>query len=59
MVEFKAKADGIIKERWGIEVEHVRGPLTYERAFYKKKTERAKINPGMIRGWPISVSGGA
>lgn len=23
MVEFKAKADAIIKERWGIEVEHV------------------------------------
>lgn len=42
MVEFKAKADKIIKERWGIEVEHacVRdsggGKWTYERNLYKK-----------------------
>lgn len=35
MVAFKAKADKIIKERWGIAVEHVRGRLTYERAFYR------------------------
>ena len=35
MVEFKEKADKIILERWGIEVEHVRGPLTYEQAFYR------------------------
>ena len=27
MVEFKAKADRIIKERWGIEVEHIRHNL--------------------------------
>ena len=32
MVEFKEKADKIIRERWGIEVEHVRGRLTYEQA---------------------------
>ena len=40
MVEFKAKADKIIKERWGIEVEHVcamnKGKKwTYEKNFYK------------------------
>lgn len=35
MVEFKAKADKIIRERWGIEVEHIRGRLTYEQAFYR------------------------
>lgn len=38
MVEFKRKADAIIKERWGIEVEHIsaiRGEQdTYERRFY-------------------------
>ena len=39
MVEFKAKADAIIKERWGIEVEHVCAmrdgkKLTYEDLFY-------------------------
>ena len=28
MVEFKAKADAIIKERWGIEVEHLYGEKT-------------------------------
>lgn len=47
MVEFKAKADKIIKERWGIEVEHlcaVRNgeKLTYEKLFYhvpKRKTD--------------------
>ena len=39
MVEFKAKADKIIKERWGIEVEHLCAEkngekLTYEKLFY-------------------------
>lgn len=34
MVEFKAKADKIIKERWGIEVERVRSKWTYESHFY-------------------------
>lgn len=29
MVEFKEKADKIIRERWGIEVEHVR-PVTFK-----------------------------
>lgn len=48
MVEFKAKADKIIKERWSIEVEHlcaVRNgeKLTYEKLFYhipKRKSGR-------------------
>lgn len=40
MVEFKAKADKIIKDRWGIEVEHVfriknGKKLDYESIFYK------------------------
>ena len=30
MVKFKAKADAIIKERWGREVEHFRANVTYE-----------------------------
>lgn len=40
MVEFKEKADRIIKERWGIEVEHLfamdkdGNKLTYEKMFY-------------------------
>lgn len=41
MVEFKAKADKIIKERWGIAVEHVSitkngKKWTYEDNFYKR-----------------------
>ena len=48
MVEFKAKADKIIKEMFGIEVEHlcaVRNgeKLTYEKLFYhvpKRKTDK-------------------
>lgn len=45
MVEFKEKADKIIKERWGISVEHVRGPHTAEQAFIdaaSEETARAK-----------------
>src|SRR5699024_1949692 len=35
MVEFKAKADRIIKERWGIEVEHYRAGMTFQDIFYR------------------------
>lgn len=34
MVEFKKHADKIIKDRWGIEVEHTRAKRTYEERFY-------------------------
>ena len=34
MVEFKKKADTIIKGRWGIEVEHFKADITYEQGFY-------------------------
>ncbi len=51
MVEFKAKADAIIKQRWGIEVEHVRGSLTYEQAFYR--VLGGENRPGQIYGWPF------
>ncbi len=54
MVEFKARADRIIRERWGIEVEHIRAKRTYEERFYTVKT---KSRPGMIYGWPFSVAG--
>lgn len=47
MVEFKAYADKIIKERYGIEVEHICAmkdgeKLTYEKMFYHKPVRRAK-----------------
>lgn len=55
MVEFKAKADAIIKERWGIEVEHIcatreRERITFKRLFYKRRVRGN--NPGKIRGFP-------
>lgn len=51
MIEFKARADTIIKERWGIEVEHTKAKWTYEEIFYRvlKKGKRA----GQIMGWPF------
>ena len=61
MVEFKAKADKIIKELFGIEVEHlcaVRNgkKLTYEKLFYhvpKRKTD--KPNGGGNTGFPFQI----
>lgn len=53
MVEFKAKADGIIKERWGIEVEHVRHKSNYEEMFYKHY--RAGKRRGEIWGFPMHM----
>lgn len=58
MVEFKAKADKIIKERWGIEVEHVCSKRSYNDIFYMvyggngRKAEKLK-NAGNIYGWPF------
>ena len=47
MVEFKAYADKIIKERYGIEVEHICAmrdgeKLTYEKLFYHKPKRKAE-----------------
>lgn len=61
IVEFKAKADAIIKERWGIRVEHIRSVWTYEECFYSghfykntKKQVAFPKNDG-IYGFPIRV----
>ena len=51
MVEFKQKADGIIKSRWGLEVEHVRVDYTYEDYFYKIRY--CKNGEQRIYGFPI------
>ena len=58
MVEFKAKADKIIKERWGIEVEHlcaVRNgeKLTYEKLFYH--VPKRKTDGGGNTGFPFTI----
>lgn len=51
MVEFKAKADEIIKRRWGIEVEHIRAKRCYEDVFYSRFAEGKRC--GDIYGWPF------
>lgn len=55
MVEFKQKADEIIKDRWGITVEHFRSKHTYESAFYLKRghTGRKSKFEGRIYGFPM------
>lgn len=57
MVEFKAKADKIIKERWGIEVEHYRADYTFEEFFYRKygQTGKPSKRAGNIYGWPLTI----
>lgn len=55
MVEFKAKADAIIKDRWGIKVEHLRVKKTYEQVFYRTMAKGKRT--GEIMGWPFSVKG--
>ena len=60
MVEFKAKADKIIKERWGIEVEHFHATkvdrvigekVSYADYFYQEMI--AGKNVGKIKGFPM------
>ena len=62
MVEFKEKADEIIKSRWGIEVEHIfalktrgagGGKLTYEYLFYRENA-KGKF-AGSIKGFPCKI----
>lgn len=53
MVEFKAKADAIIKERYGITVEHFDAGESYEHHFYRKRTLQAKSNTGVMYGFPV------
>ena len=58
IVEFKAKADKIIRERWGIEVEHVRSKYTFESGFYTLVGQKAKPEyRGRPRGWAGTVYG--
>ena len=60
VVEFKRHADKIIKERYGLDVQHVcaRYPdgskVTFEREFYKIPERRNKKKyDGLILGWPM------
>lgn len=56
MVEFKARADKIIKDRYGITVEHYRSRWTFDEAFHLIRGEsgRRSKHAGAIRGWPMT-----
>ncbi len=53
MVQFKTKADAIIRERYGLEVEHISAPYTYEQVFHHVKTRSRTGKNGQIYGWPF------
>lgn len=53
VIEFKQRANHIIKTRWGITVETLRSKMTYEQGFYRVFGPAAKNRPGQIYGWPI------
>lgn len=53
MLGFKKKADKIIKERYGIEVEHIHAPKSYEEHFYSV-FQKGK-NKGNIYGFPVQI----
>ena len=52
MVEFKKKADAIIKARWGIEVEHIRSKYSFESRFYTICNGKNEKYRGQITGFP-------
>lgn len=51
MMEFKTKADKIIKERYGIEVEHLHAKDSFENIFYRIR--HGRTNDGVMYGFPI------
>ena len=63
MVEFKKKADAIIKERYGIEVEHICAmdkngdKRTYEKIFYTtpKRQTVGKFKKDDYKGFPYTI----
>lgn len=55
MVEFKKKADEIIKQRWGITVEHVDAGTNFDKMFHREYKKSVKGRNGKIFGWPILV----
>ncbi len=53
MIDFKKKADKIIKERYGIDVEHISADTNYQEVFYRIiKSEKSK-RKGEIYGFPM------
>ena len=56
MVEFKARADRIIKERWGIEVDHIRSDVTFEKGSWPVRTLGSRAT-GSVRNIGRSLGG--
>ena len=52
VAEFQRKSDSKLKDLYGITVEHVRSPHTFEDLFYGKMSGHSK-RAGQIRGWPF------
>ena len=57
MVEFKGRADVIIKSRWGIQVEHIRAKRPMNSSF-TRNTEKDNA-PAGFTGGPLSGEHGA
>lgn len=53
MVKFKSEADTIIAEKYGIKVEHITAPKSYEDYFYYKCNGKKSRNAGKIYGFPL------
>lgn len=53
MTEFKAKADAIIFEKYGIKVEHITAPKSYDDYFYYTCNGKKSKNAGKIYGFPL------
>ena len=59
MVEFKAHADRIIKERWGIEVEHVGAKTLMKMCFIASDWEQPRPHQAKSEGGQEQLAHGA
>lgn len=50
LTDFKKRIDKEIKERYGLEVQHLQANKSFEDLFYRKLTEKSKYKD--IYGWP-------
>ena len=53
MVAFKEKADKIIYKKYGIRVEHISSPKSYEDYFYSVSNGEKSLYAGKIYGFPM------
>lgn len=57
MVEFKDYADKVIKERWGIKVEHYCADTDYDKELHRVYTKSKTGKNGLIWGFPFTANG--